>query len=58
MGEKCVKLLNSINENLKVVITNQAMLFCQIKNIEDQMQKEETGMEKCDSNVSYNEGES
>lgn len=55
MDEKCVKLLNSINENLKVVITNQAMLFCQIKSIEDQIQKEETGIEKSDSSVSYNE---
>jgi hypothetical protein len=52
MDEKCVKLLNSINENLKVVITNQAMLFCQIKSIEDQIQKEETGIEKSDSSVS------
>lgn len=46
MDEKCVRLLNSINESLKAVVANQAMLFCQIRNIEKQMKKEGTGMEE------------
>lgn len=40
MDEKYAKLLNSINENLKVIIANQAILFCQVRAIEDEIQTE------------------
>ncbi len=34
-------MLTWINENLKAVVMNQDMLYCKLKNIEDELKKRE-----------------
>jgi hypothetical protein len=35
------EMLNWINENLKAVVTNQDMMYCRLKDIEDEIKKQD-----------------
>ena len=41
MDKELKEMLNWINENLKAVVSNQTMLYRQLRDIEDELKKED-----------------
>ncbi len=39
MDKELKEMLIWINENLKAVVTNQEMIYCQLRDIEDELKK-------------------